>query len=145
MGELGDVLHAAVSGQLDPGEELRGVLIATQTSAFKGYPVALATTDRRLLVQKLNRKLQADGPAVAIPPERLAEASAEGAGGGWITINAAIMDGAAVTLRLRTTDGEKFKLMMMRGGSGMFGKLGGGDDQQAGIQALAEWLAARGS
>lgn len=144
MGELGDKLRAAVAGQIDPGEDLRGVLIATQASAFKGHAVALATTDRRLLVQKLNRRLEADGPAISIPPERLADASADGAGGGWMTINAAIMDGAAVTLRLRTTDGEKLKLMMMAGGSGMFGKLGGGEDQQAGVAALADWLAASG-
>jgi hypothetical protein len=142
MGELGDKLRAAVAGLIDPGEELQGVLMATQTSAFKGHPVALAATDRRLLVQKLNRRLEADGPVISIPPERLADASADGAGGGWLTINAAIMDGAAVTLRLRTTDGEKLKLMMMRGGSGMFGKLGGGDDQQAGVAAVVAWLAA---
>ncbi len=30
----------------------------------------------------------------------------------------------------------------MRGGGGMFGKLGGGEMQQDGIEALAAWLAA---
>jgi hypothetical protein len=128
---------------VEPGEELHGVLIATQSSAFKGRSVAVATTDRRLIVQGLNRKLEADGPAISIPPERLAEARAEGAGGGWMTIEALIMDGAAVTLRLRTTDGEKLKLIMMRG-SGMLGKLGGGDDQSEGVEVLAAWMAARG-
>lgn len=120
------------------------MVIATQSSAFKGRAVAVATTDRRLIVQGLNRKLEADGLAMSIPPERLANAKADGAGGGWLTVGAVIMDGAAVTLRLRTTDGEKLKLMMMRG-SGMFGKLGGGDDQREGIEALASWFAARES
>lgn len=142
MGELGDSLRAAVAGSIEPGEELQGVLIATQSSAFKGRAVALATTDRRLIVQGLNRKLGADGPALSIPPERLAEARADGAGGGWLNVGAIIMDGAAVTLRLRTTDGEKLKLTMMRG-SGMLGKLGGGEDQQQGVEALAAWMAAR--
>ena len=36
MGELGDKLHGAVEPALEPGEELRGVCIATQPSMFKG-------------------------------------------------------------------------------------------------------------
>ena len=36
----------------------------------------------------------------------------------WLNVTAAVMDGAAVTLRLKTTDGEKLKLMMMRGEGG---------------------------
>ena len=43
-----------------------------------------------------------------------------------------------------TTGGEQRKLTMMRGGGGMFGKLGGGEAQQQGIDALAEWLRAAG-
>jgi hypothetical protein len=105
--------------------------------------VALATTDRRLVVQGLTRRLEADGPALSIPPERLADAHVEGAGGGWMTIPMVIADGAALTLRLRTTDGEKLTLTMMRG-SGMFGKLGGGEDQRSGVEALAAWMAALG-
>ena len=46
-----------------------------------------------------------------------------------------------VKVRLETTNGTKRKLSMMRG-SGMLGKLGGGDAQQRGIEALAEWLRA---
>jgi hypothetical protein len=48
-----------------------------------------------------------------------------------------------VTPRLRTTDGEKLRLMMMRG-SGTFGKLSGGEDQRSGVEALAAWMAALG-
>jgi hypothetical protein len=54
------------------------------------------------------------------------------------------MDAAALTVKLQTTGGVKRKLTMMRGGSGMFGKLGGGEAQQRGIDALAEWLRAAG-
>jgi hypothetical protein len=53
----------------------------------------------------------------------------------------AILDQAAVTLQLRTTGGEKLKLMLMRGGSGMLGALGGGESQEAGLKALSEWFA----
>lgn len=69
----------------------------------------------------MNRKFEPAGVAISLPPERLGQVSADGAGGGWMTISAAIMDGAAVTLKLKTTDGEKLKLMLMRGS----GPLGG--------------------
>ena len=49
------------------------------------------------------------------------------------------MDGAAVTLKIRTTDGDKLKLMMMRG-TGVLGKLGGGETQRRGLEALAAWF-----
>jgi hypothetical protein len=141
MGKLGDSLREAVTPSLEAGEELRGVCVATQQSTFKGRSVALATTDRRLVVQGLDRKLRPDGPPVSITPELLAAASVDGAGGGWVNVGAAIMDGAAVTLKLQTADGEKLKLQMMRGGSGMFGGLGGGEDQQTGVEALGTWFA----
>jgi hypothetical protein len=51
---------------------------------------------------------------------------------------------AAVTLKLRTADGTKRKLMMMRGeGPGALGRLAGGDGQRQGIEALPGWFAAR--
>jgi hypothetical protein len=108
---------------------------------FKGRQVAIGVTDRRLIVQGANRKFEADGEPISLPPERVVSAAAEGAGGGWLDVGAAIMDGAAVTLRLKTTDGEKLKLMLMRG-TGPLGGLGGGEDQRAGVEALGEWFAA---
>ena len=83
MAELGDKLRPAIEPALDSGEQLRGVCAATQQSMFKGRMVAIATTDRRLIVQPLTRKFAPDGEPISITPERLADASAEGAGGGW--------------------------------------------------------------
>ena len=62
-------LRPAIEPLLEPGEELHGVCVASQTGLFKGRMVALATTDRRLLVQGLNRKFERDGEPVSIPPE----------------------------------------------------------------------------
>jgi hypothetical protein len=138
--ELEAKLRGAVEPLLEPGEQLRGACVASQVGLFKGRMVALATTDRRLIVQGLTRKFERDGEAVSIPPERLVDASAEGAGGGWPEIGAAIMDRAAVALKLRTTDGEKLKLTLMRG-TGPLGKLGGGEYQRQGVEALGEWFA----
>ncbi len=134
-------LRPALEPQLEPGETLRGICVATQQSTFKGRMVAIGVSDQRLLIQPLNRKLEPSEPATSLAPEQIAEAKASGAGGGWATVTAAVMDGTAVTLRLKTTGGEKLKLTMMHG-TGALGKLGGGESQRRGIEALAAWLAA---
>ena len=141
MAELEAKLRAALEPSLQPGEDLRGACVATQVGVFRGRQVAVGVTGSRLLIQGMNRKFEPDGPALSLPPERLAAAKAEGAGGGWWTLGAAIMDGAAVTLKLRTSDGEKLKLMMMRA-SGPLAALGGGEGQRQGLEALGEWFAA---
>lgn len=51
-------------------------------------------------------------------------------------VSAAIMDGAAVSLKLRTTDGEKLKLMLMRA-TGPLAGLGGGETQRQGVEPLS--------
>jgi hypothetical protein len=142
MAGLDAKLRPVIEALLEPGEELRGVCVATQASLFKGRQVAIGVTDRRVLVQGMTRKFEPDGEPTSLPPERIAKASADGAGGGWMTINAAIMDGAAVTLKLRTTDGEKLKLMLMRG-TGPLAGLGGGETQRQGVEALGTWFAER--
>lgn len=133
-------LRPVAEAILTQGEELRGACVATQVGMFKGRQVLLGVTDRRLLVQGMNRKFEPVGEAISLPPERIADASAEGAGGGWISVGLAIMDGAAVTLKVRTTDGDKLKLTMMRG-TGLFGIVGGGETQRQGVEAVAAWFA----
>lgn len=130
-----------IEGLLEPGETLTGICAATQQSAFRGNLVALAVTDRRLLIQPVGRRFEAKGESLSLLPEEIAAAKAEGAGGGWANVAPSVMEGVAVTLKLRTTGGEKRKLHMMRGGEGMLGKLGGGEDQQRGIEALARFFA----
>lgn len=139
MADLGDKLRPVAESLLAPGEELRGCCVATQSSLFKGRMVAIAVTDDRLLVQGITRKFEPDGEPLSLTPERIADASAEGGGGGWPEIGAAIMDKASVALKIRTTDGEKLKLMMMRG-EGPLGGLGGGEVQRQGVQAIGEWF-----
>jgi len=143
MADLDSNLRGALEPLLEPGEELRGVCVATQASMFKGRQVALGVSDRRLLVQGMNRRFEPDGEPVSLPPERIASAAADGAGGGWLELGAALMDSTAVTLKLRTSDGEKLKLMLMRG-TGPLGGLGGGETQRQGVEALGAWFAAAG-
>jgi hypothetical protein len=141
MPDLGDKLTPLASSLLAPREELRGCCVATQSSVFKGRMVAIVVSGDRLVVQGVNRKFEPDGESLSLPPERIAAASVDGGGGGWPEVGAAIMDRVSVTLKFRTTDGTKLKLMMMRG-DGPLGGLGGGETQRQGVRALGEWFAA---
>ncbi len=127
MPDLESKYRPGLESQLDPGEELRGICAASQQKGmFKGGAVAIGMTDRRLLIQPLNRRGAPDGSVQAIAPEQIGSAKAEGAGGGWWSVPTGILDHAAVRLEIRTTDGEKLKLMLMRGGA----------------EPLAEWFRA---
>jgi hypothetical protein len=141
VADLDSNLRRALEPLLEPGEELRGVCVATQASMFKGRQVAIGVSDRRLFIQGMNRKFEPAGEPLSLPPEGIAEATAAGAGGGWPEVGAAIMDRAAVTLELRTAAGVKLKLMLMRG-TGPLGGLGGGETQRQGLEALGAWFAA---
>ncbi|MGH2798032.1 MAG: hypothetical protein ACRDLO_12000 [Solirubrobacterales bacterium] len=113
MADLDEKLDEVLAPLLRSGEQLSGACVATQQSMFKGRLVVIGVTDARLILQGMNRKWEPDGEPISLPPERIASADAAGAGGGWAEVGAAIMDSAALTLKLKTTDGEK--LMMMRG------------------------------
>ena len=89
-----------------------------------------------MLLQPVDRRMQAKGPAKVITKDTLVGADVDGAGGGWWTAPAVVLDAAAVALTLRMADGEKLKLGMMRGG----GVLGGGPEQAEGMGALVEWM-----
>jgi hypothetical protein len=126
MGDFDAKLRPHLEGMLAPGETLEGICACSQQKGmFKGGAVALGVTADRLLVQPLNRRGDPEGPSQAITPGEIASAKAEGAGGGWAEIGAAIMDEAAVRLTLKLAGGEKLRLMMMRG---------------EGVQALADWF-----
>ena len=107
--------------------------------------MALGVTDRRLLVQPLDRRGEVQGEATSLPAERIASAKAGDAGGGWATPTAASADQAAVQLKLRTTDGDKISLMMMRGEGRILGGLDGGEPQRRGIAALGRWFSSLGA
>ncbi|HEX5608509.1 MAG TPA: hypothetical protein VFX45_00285 [Solirubrobacterales bacterium] len=140
MADLGEKLLPLAQPLLAPGEEMRGCCVATESGVFKGRVVVIVVSAERLILQGVNRKFEPDGEPLSLPPERIAAASADGGGGGWPEVGAAIMDRVSVTLKLRTTEGTKLKLMMMRG-DGALGGLGGGETQRQGVQALGEWFA----
>jgi hypothetical protein len=139
MPDFASVMRPHLESALEAGETLEGVCAAAQQSAFKGRSLAIGVTDRRLLLAPMDRRGRPTEEVISILPEQIASAKARGAGGGWASVVPAVMDSAAITLQLKTTDGEKYKLNLMRG-TGILGKLGGGEDQQAGIDALGGWF-----
>ena len=131
-----------IDARLEPGESVRGIAAATLQKTFSGGLYAVGVTDRRLVLQPLGRKFDAKGEPVVLLPESIEKAELDGAGDGWWTAPSAVLDAAALTLRLRTRQGDRLKLLMMKGGGGLLGGLGGGESQQQGVLALAEWLGA---
>jgi hypothetical protein len=141
VADLDSKYRPGLEAQLESGEELRGLCIgAQQKGLFKGGSAVIGVTDRRLLLQPLDRRGNADGAAQSILPEQIASAKAGGAGGEWFNVYAGIMDHAAVQLHVKTTAGENLKLTLMRGKGRVFGGLGGGEPQRRGLAALAEWF-----
>jgi hypothetical protein len=143
VADLDSKYRPVLEAQLEEGEELRGVCVASQQkSMFKGGAVAIGVTDRRLIVQPLDRRGDAKDDAEPITREQVASAKAGGAGGGWWSVTTGILDHAAVRLEIRKTDGEKLKVMLMRGEGKLLGKLGGGEAQRQGLEALGGWFQA---
>lgn len=143
MADLDSKYRPVLADQLEAGEELTGLCVASQQkSMFKGGAVAIGVTDLRLLIQPLDRRGDPDGPAEPIAPDQVASAKAGGAGGGWWSVTTGILDHAAVRLEIKKTDGEKRKLMLMRGEGKILGGLGGGETQRQGLEALAGWFSA---
>jgi hypothetical protein len=141
VADLESTYRPGLESQLESGEELRGVCVASQQKGmFKGGAVTVGVTDRRILVQPLDRRGDPDGAAQSVASEQIQSAKAGGAGGGWWSVTTGILDHAAVRLEIRNTDGEKLKLMLMRGEGKLLGKLGGGEAQRQGLEALAEWF-----
>ena len=56
MADLGSKLEPVIEALLEPGEELRGTCVASEVGVLRGRQVAIGVTDRRLLVQGMDRR-----------------------------------------------------------------------------------------
>ena len=127
---------------LEPGETLLGVTAAShQKSIFSGGVVNLAVTDRRLIVQPLDRRGRSTkGDAVSITREQVDKAKVSRSGGGSDP-SGILMSQVAIQVKIKTTNGEKYRFSMMDGeGRGLLGGLSGGATQQSAVQALRVFL-----
>ncbi len=140
MSDFAEIYRPLLESALAPGEVLEGIVAANhRKSFFKGGALAIGVTAGRLLFQPVTRRGAPDGPVQPITRDQVAKVKLGGAGGSWPTATAAIADHSALSLDLRTTEGTRWKLMLMHG-EGIFGGLGGGQLQREGVQALGRWL-----
>jgi hypothetical protein len=138
-GEIYSIVRPALEAQLRDGESLNGIVIATRRTAFSGKLMALGVTDQRVILQTLTRKNEPDGEPMSLTLDQIRKAWVGTAGSEWWNTEWPVTD-AALTMRLKLHDGQKLTLGIMRGGDGILGRLGGGQDQEAGVAALADWL-----
>lgn len=136
-GDFAAIVRPLLERRLAASEALLGVIAATHQRTFSGELYAIGVTNRRLLLQPLDRKTQAKGEPRSISPDALVSADIDGAGADW-TPTTAVLGATPITIRLRTTDGEKLKLRALTG-SGLIGGLAGGEGQREGVGALAQW------
>ncbi len=127
-------LEALLAPQLGAGEELLGVVHATQPKVFSASLFAVGVTPTRLLLQPIDRRLAAAGPAVAIAREAISEASVWGWGG---SVADFLSTYANQQLRF-AADGKKYRLMAL-GGNAVEDALSG-PSQRRGLEALIRFL-----
>ena len=138
-GDIHALVRPHLERVLEPGESLLGTVIGTQRKTFSGRMVALGVTDRRLVVQGLTRRSEPDGAPTSLTIAEVRSAWAGTAGSEWWNTEWPLTN-AALTMRLKLADGTKLTVDLMRGGDGLLGRLGGGESQEAGVAALAEWM-----
>ena len=140
MADIGEKIRPVVERILQPGETLEGMCVGSQSGFMSGKFVVIAATDRRLIVQETSRKLEPKGVPVSIAVGEVASSNV-GGGGGWSSnVESLIMDKASLAIKIKTTSGEKLKLMVGKGG-GPLGGLMGGETQENGVRAVCDWLA----
>jgi hypothetical protein len=146
MADLDSRYRPHLSSLLSSGEELRGLLAASQQKGmFKGGVVVIGVTGERLIVQPLSRRGEPDGEAESLRPRDIASVSTGRTVGDALNPYEGLMDAWAAKLEIRKADGGKLKLALMRAEGGMMGKLGGGEGQRRGVEALAAWLTDAGT
>lgn len=137
---IAQVLQPLADGLLAEGESLRGVCAATEVKTFSAGSRAIVVTDRRLMVQPVDRHWKTKGEPRSIAPGDVAGVEVSGLGDGWQHTAISVADDAGHTVRLRLADGAKLKLMLMAARGKMLGPLSGGEFQARGSEALLTWL-----
>jgi hypothetical protein len=146
MSDFEAMLVPFAESVVEPGEAVLGTCIASQQTTFRGWMVAIVVTDRHLVLQRLkkSKRLEADGEPLRLTAADIASAKTGATGDEFANPSIAVVDALAIDLRLRTTDGQKLKLMIMRGGEGAIARMGGGQTQSDGVAALGEWFRRNG-
>jgi hypothetical protein len=83
LADFDSLARPVVENLLEPGESLLGIVAATHQKTFSGQLYAIGVTDRRLILQPLGRRIDANGPARLVTPEVIESVKLDGAGEGW--------------------------------------------------------------
>ncbi len=139
MADIDEKLRPVLDPSLEQGETLEGMCVGSQSGFMSGKFVVIGVTPKRLIVQETDRKQRPKGEPTIVDAGELAGSRESGFGVNLVT--SSIMEKTSIKLTVRTTSGEKLKLMIGRGGgSGMLGNLMGGPTQAEGVEALQAWL-----
>ena len=127
---------------LEAGEEIRGICVGSwQKSYFSTKVVAIGVTDRRVIIQLLDRRgrFRDDAP-ISVFADDLTKRKV-GAGAGFSDVGAGLLNNSTMTVKLATGSGEKYKLQLTNG-QGLLGAFSG-PSQREGADALVEFAEGR--
>ena len=127
---------------LESGEGLRGICVGSwQKNYFSTKVVAIGVTERRVIVQLLDRRGNfRDEAPVSVYAEDLTKRKV-GAGAGFSDAGAGLLNASTMTVKLATRSGEKLKLQLTNG-EGILGAFSG-PSQKSGAEALVEFVEGR--
>lgn len=124
-----------LAGLCRPDDSLVGAFIGAHAKTFGNQLFAVGVTRHSLVLQPLTKRQQPDGAPVWLRPNDITNAAIWGHGGGW---REWLAKNSEAELRFQTTGGEHYKILAL-GGWTMAKAMG--DGYEAGIDAVAQWLA----
>lgn len=135
-------MGAFMQSLLVPGEVMQGVIVANQQKTFSATLYLVATTDRRIIMQPVDRKWQPNGQPFSFGMNDITNTSV------WGWAHDAASKGEKIATFLTSSGdrikfeagGEKWKLMTL--GGNMLENALATDDQENGLDAFLNFLAA---
>lgn len=135
--KLAEKLQPIAESALHRGEDLRGIVATTSAKIYGGKQFVLVVTSKRLVIQPASTNWTPYGAAMVIHPEEIAEYELRGWSENALKGPLKRLSQKGFRLNIKTTDDRPFELMGWTGG-----RIGGGEQQAAGMVALREWLGA---
>jgi hypothetical protein len=133
--KLAEKLRPIAESSLHRGEDLRGVLATTSAKVYGGKTFVLVITSKRLVVQPTSSTWVPTGAPMPIHPDEIARYELRGWSEDALRGPLKKLSQRGFRLNIKTTDDRPFELMGWTGG-----RLGGGEQQSAGMAALRDWL-----
>lgn len=133
-------LQPIAESSLHRGEELRGVIASTSAKVYGGKTYVIVVTSKRLVIQPTGAAWEPFGAPIPVHPEEIAEYEIRGWAERSLKGPFARLSRAGFRVNIKTLDDRPLELMGWTGEGWLGARLGGGQDQAAGVQALRDWL-----